>query len=310
MDPNASRNDYAARMHRVLDYIDRRLEQPLDLEQLAGVANFSPDHFHRLFSAWMGETLGDYLRRRRLEIAAIILLSQPHMSILQVALAVGFGSSEAFSRAFRTRFGCTPSLWRREKAGLLPPNSNPDQLKSKIDQVFPAQKHNNDKSINNTQDQQMNVKLVDRAPVNIAYLRHVGPYGESVNRFWQNQVMPWMTTNNLLGRACFGISHDDPSITAPQHCRYDACVEAPKDVALAGGGFLTTIPGGRYAVLEFEGSVAEIGLAWAALMREWLPASGLMLDARPCFEHYPPASCQNKAPGIFSCEICIPVAPR
>ena len=61
------RAEYARRMNRVLDYIDLHLDQPLDLARLAGVANFSPFHFHRVFAAWMGETLGDYARRRRLE---------------------------------------------------------------------------------------------------------------------------------------------------------------------------------------------------------------------------------------------------
>ena len=58
-----SRAEYRSRMHRVLAHIDAHLDEPLDLSSLAGVAHFSPFHFHRLFAAWTGETLGDYLRR-------------------------------------------------------------------------------------------------------------------------------------------------------------------------------------------------------------------------------------------------------
>ncbi len=47
------------------------------------------------------------------------------------------------------------------------------------------------------------------------------------------------------------------------------------------------IPGGKYAALPFEGTGAEIGAAWDALLRDWLPKSGLQLDSRPFFEHYP-----------------------
>ena len=90
-------------------YIDDHLEQPLDLEALAAVAHFSPFHFHRLFRAWTGETLGDYLRRRRVEMAALRLATQPRLGVLQVALAVGFGSGEAFTRAFAQRFGMSPT---------------------------------------------------------------------------------------------------------------------------------------------------------------------------------------------------------
>src|SRR5260370_28714205 len=107
-----SRAEYVARMHRVLEYIDRQLDQSLELETLAKVANFSSFHFHHLFTAWFGETLGDYVRRRRLETAALRLVPQPRLPVLQVSLSVGFGSTEAFARAFKTRFGSTPTAWR------------------------------------------------------------------------------------------------------------------------------------------------------------------------------------------------------
>src|ERR1700682_5272134 len=95
-----SRQEYVARMHRVLEHIDRQLDQQLELDTLARVANFSSFHFHRLFTAWMGETLGDYIRRRRLETSALRLVAQPRLTVTQVALSVGFCSSEAFARAF------------------------------------------------------------------------------------------------------------------------------------------------------------------------------------------------------------------
>ena len=66
-------------MHRVVEHIDKHLDQPLDLGTLAEVAHFSPFHFHRLFAAWMGETLGDYLRRRKIEVAAIP--TEAHFSV-------------------------------------------------------------------------------------------------------------------------------------------------------------------------------------------------------------------------------------
>src|SRR6266852_6048154 len=111
-----SRAEYDGRMHRVLEHIDQQLDQPLDLNTLAEVAHFSSFHFHRLFSAWMGETFGDYLRRRRLEMAAMRLIAQPGVPVLEIALSVGFGSTEAFARAFKTRFGCTATEWRQGQA--------------------------------------------------------------------------------------------------------------------------------------------------------------------------------------------------
>ena len=106
-------------MHAVVDYIDRHLDKKLDLAALADVASFSPFHFHRLFRALMGEALGDYVRRRRLEIAGVRLLAQEGVSVLNIALGVGFGSAEAFTRAFRARFDCSPTEWRKSKRGQM-----------------------------------------------------------------------------------------------------------------------------------------------------------------------------------------------
>ncbi|MFP4469190.1 MAG: AraC family transcriptional regulator [Bacteroidales bacterium] len=63
------RQEYIARINRVMDFVERNLSADLNLETLAGVANFSPFHFHRLFSAMTGETLNHFIRRARLERA-------------------------------------------------------------------------------------------------------------------------------------------------------------------------------------------------------------------------------------------------
>ena len=91
----------------------------------------------------------------------------------------------------------------------------------------------------------MNVKLVDRQPAAVAYLRHVGPYGLGISQFWDETVYPWLQTNNLMGRPLYGISHDDPGITAPEKCRYDAAVEVEPEFVGAGHHLKTTIPGGK-----------------------------------------------------------------
>ncbi|MDD5035285.1 MAG: GyrI-like domain-containing protein [Methylococcaceae bacterium] len=304
-----SRAEYELRMHRVVAYIDQHLDQPLDLRCLAEVAHFSPFHFHRLFSAWMGETLGDYLRRRRIEVAAMRLAAQPRVTVLQTALSVGFGSAEAFTRAFRARFGCSPTSWRTQQAERRLANSNPDQVDRKTDQADELILPEYEVSLQSETETSMNVRLVDRQPATVAYLRHLGPYGKPVSLFWQKTVYPWLLTNNLLDQPRYGIGHDDPNITAPAQCRYDACVEVPQDFVTSGSAFKTSIPGGRYAVLSFQGTVAEIEGAWAALLRDWFPSSGLQLDARPCFEYYKKGSTFDPNTGVFDCEICIPVVP-
>jgi AraC family transcriptional regulator len=119
----STRNEYAARMNRVVDYIQGHLGDPLDLERLAAVACFSPFHFHRLFSAWMGETLQVFVHRLRRERAAQLLVFNRLKSISEIALECGFSSSSAFARAFKGAFGLSASEWRKRK--ICQSNSKP-----------------------------------------------------------------------------------------------------------------------------------------------------------------------------------------
>lgn len=304
------RTEYESRIHRVLAYIDEHLEQPLDLNTLAKVACFSSFHFHRIFSAWMGETLGDYLRRRRVEVAAMRLAAQPRTRVLNIALSVGFGSAEAFTRAFKSRFGCSPTAWREQQYSIRNTDSNSSQMNSKRGQAWQAPFAEHEVSRNPNKETIMKVTLIDRQPATVAYLRHFGPYGESIERFWRETYVPWAMLNKLgADHARYGISHDDPSVTAPEHCRYDACAEVAPDFVAAGAALKTSIPGGQYAALKFSGTVEQVGESWAALLRDWLPSSGLQLDGRPCFEYYPKGAAYDCETGEFECEICIPVIP-
>ncbi len=155
----------------------------------------------------------------------------------------------------------------------------------------------------------MQVQLIDRPPTRIAYRRHIGPYGAPIHAFWIDEVAPWMTTHGLVGRPRYGISHDDPSITAVSQCRYDAAVEVDESFVPGDGAFVTVIPGGRYASMAFHGDSKDISLAWQSLLRDWLAGSGMQLDSRPCFEYYPVDATYDPASGRFSCRIMIAVAP-
>jgi len=288
----------------VVEHIDRHLDDKLDLATLADVAHFSPFHFHRLFHALTGEPLGDYIRRRRLEMAAVRLRSHPDGTVLQIALGVGFGSAESFSRAFRARFGVAPTQWRKSKRGQVLRKDG--KTGGKRGQA--AKAVHRDHRGPRKKESAMNVTLIDRDPVHVAYLRYTGPYGKPVNRFWMETVVPWITTNKLFGRERYGIALDDASVTQPAKCRYDACVVSKPGEILSGNPHFKEIPGGRYAALAFVGDSADIGVAWNALLRDWLPTSGLQLDSRPFFEHYPVDGTYDPKTGHFSCNICVPVA--
>ena len=314
MTDDSRRSEYDARMHRVLEHIDRHLDTPLDLHALADVANFSRFHFHRVFAAWAGETLGDYLRRRRLEIAASRLTAQPKLGVLQVAMSVGFTAPEAFTRAFKSRFGSSPSVWRAE-AARRHRERNPSQVNRNRSQDSASPSWHSDRTPFFTERTMsatvtsLRVSVVTREPTHVAYMRYTGPYGPGIATFWREVVAPWMATQQLFTHTRYGVSLDDPAVTAPAQCRYDACVEVPMDFVPAGGALLATLPGGRYAVLRYEGPLAQISGAWDSLLRDWLPQSGMQLDHRPMFERYGVDQKYDPQTGIIQCDICIPVAP-
>lgn len=312
-----SSSEYARRMNNVLNHIDRNLEMPLDLPELAGVAHFSPFHFHRIFAAWMGETLGDYVRRRRLEVGALRLRHHKKKTVLDVALSVGFASGEAFARAFKIHFGHTPSSWRAGGADqwasqlceLALEYRNLSQASGNPGQEMATDVANNRFSQPTETEIEMDVKLVNLPATRIAYMRHIGPYGESIHQFWKKTFLPWTAAQDLATQPCYGIAHDDPSITPADKCRYDAAVEIPENFVPEGHAMAMTLPGGRYAVAQFEGQVMTIGSAWSDLCRGWLAESGMTFDDRPSFEYYGAESKFDPETGILKCEICIPVRP-
>jgi AraC family transcriptional regulator len=123
--------------------------------------------------------------------------------------------------------------------------------------------------------------------------------------------MRWMETHDLLSDSTvtLGIAYDDPDVTAPERCRYDACVVVPPSFQPDRSVNIMDVPGGKFAVSEFVGTAHEIRGAWEALYRSWLPGSGYEPDDRPCFERYRAnPSVEGKA-RAFRCELCLPVRP-
>ncbi|MNO73605.1 Transposon Tn10 TetD protein [compost metagenome] len=96
------------RMNQALSYIEEHLDCEIDYGEVARLAYCSEYHFTRMFSFLSGITLSEYIRRRRLTLAALELTSN-NAKIIDVALRYGYNSPDAFSRAFQSLHGVTPS---------------------------------------------------------------------------------------------------------------------------------------------------------------------------------------------------------
>jgi AraC family transcriptional regulator len=104
--------DHSECIEDVMRYIRSHIHEPLDRETLARVAGFSIPHFHRVFTAHVGESAISHIRRLRLERSAR-KLRMGAVDITEVALAAGYDSHAAFSKAFKQQFGLSPSEFRQ-----------------------------------------------------------------------------------------------------------------------------------------------------------------------------------------------------
>src|SRR6201991_4653120 len=109
----AALQNYQARMQRVLDHIDRHLDGDLDLETVSGVAAFSKFHFHRQFTATFGLSVHRYVQLARMKRASHQLAYMDTQSVTDIAMDAGYDAPDAFTRAFRQRFGQSPSSFRK-----------------------------------------------------------------------------------------------------------------------------------------------------------------------------------------------------
>jgi AraC-like DNA-binding protein len=109
------RSTTAAGVARVVAFLDAHAGQPVSLEALAQVAGMSRSHLSRSFRAIVGILLRSYIRNLRLERAQRLLLSSPRVPLTQVATDAGYYDLPHFDKAFRKRFGMSPSEFRRRK---------------------------------------------------------------------------------------------------------------------------------------------------------------------------------------------------
>lgn len=105
------------RLNEAMEHIERHLEGDVEVAELARIAVTSEYHLRRLFSALAGIGLAEYIRRRRLTVAGARVLAGKE-TLLDVAVRYGYGSGEAFARAFRAVHGVGPGEARRTGAAL------------------------------------------------------------------------------------------------------------------------------------------------------------------------------------------------
>jgi AraC family transcriptional regulator len=318
------REEYVARINRVIDFIEGHIDEPLTLERLAAVACFSPFHFHRVFRALVGETLNRFTQRVRVEKAARQLTDHPRKSVTAIALDCAFSGSAAFARAFKEVFHVSASAWRAaggsgrrmgggskskigEPVGKIGKDGRPAGGYSGFQDQPPNRRHAMQPGPN------IAVEVKDMPELTLAYVRHIGAYQGNPALFGNliARLMMWAGPRDLCRfpeTKVIAVYHDDPKVTDEDKLRVSVGINVARGTAVEGEIGRMTLAGGAFAVARFEITTDQFERAWDSLYGGWLPASGYQPDDRPCYEvyHNDPGQHPEKKCVV---DICVPVKP-
>ena len=258
----AALQNHHARMQRVLDHIDRHLDEDLDLDVLSSVAAYSKYHFHRQFTATFGLSVHRYIQLARMKRASYRLAYSDAESVTDIAMDAGYDAPDAFARAFRQRLGQSPSSFRKS------PNWVPwfaafgplDKARNKLMQIT------------YTED---DVTIRDVPATPVAIMEHRGDratLGATIERFiaWRKAAGLSPETNPT-----FNIYRSERTPAVPADYSMDLCVGTDQPIQANDQGMKPgLIPGGRCAVLRVVHNTHNLEPAAMFLYRDWLPASG------------------------------------
>ena len=272
---------------KALCYLENNYARPeLDLDDVAASCQVSRFHLTRAFGSATGLSLMRYLRARRLTEAAR-LLAAGAPDILAVALDAGYGSHEAFTRAFRDQFGCTPEAVRAQGdcQGLALVHA------LRLDHRAPAP--------------MCAPRVVERDAFTVAGLcaRYTHETAAGIPALWQ-RFAGHGAPPNRIGTHEYGVCVHADGGAYDYTCGIE--VGGAGSAAGAAGLALLRIPSQRYAVFFHAGHIAAIRMSFRAIFDEWLPASGLRATGGPDFERYDARF--DVATGEGGVEIWIPVA--
>ena len=238
------------RIAAMIEYVRSHVEEGLNIELLAERAGFSPFHFQRVFRLAVGQTIGEYIRTKRLRRAAV-RLRETEIPVTAIALESGYDTPSAFSRAFISSYGCTPTAFR----GSADVHDLGDDMEIRI----------------------------ERMPrLRFLGMRHVGPYSQ-VPKLWK-QFNAHIAARGLQCANALhaGLSYDDPESVELEALRYDACVasNAEPDEALSE----IVVESGRWALYRHTGPYELIGYCFDRLIDKLVFINEVRLRDAPFME--------------------------
>jgi AraC family transcriptional regulator len=270
----------------VLWAIERNLDRPLTLAELADACGVSPFHLAHAFGRATGFSVMHYVRTRRLTEAARALAAGNAPDILSLALDCGYGSHEAFSRAFRAQFGTTPEAVRKtghvENLAMI----EAMKLSEKTDVALPPPRFVSG-------DPMLVVGLVER---------HSFGATQGIPGQWQRFMQHYADIPDKVQPIPLGIS---ANMDDDGNFEYMAAVQVSKASDLPKALQQWRIPAQHYAVFRHDAHVSAIGQTYSAIFNAWLPAHGRRAANGPTIERH--SETFDPRTGLGGVDIWIPL---
>ncbi|MBO1256198.1 effector binding domain-containing protein [Alteromonas sp. 5E99-2] len=265
-----------------IEFIEDNLDKPIPLTTISAHANISHWHFQRIFKALTNETLKSYVRSRRIANSMDSLFDQ-RLSILDVAIASGFESHEAYTRAFKKLFGYSPSEYRQRAAQPL------IIKKARFDHEYLANLNQNltlePRLYVSEEKHLIGVKVevigIESDKTNIA---------EKLPKLWQDFIPRLSEINHKIEGTCYGIINVEENDDGEQRLFYTACTEVSKVVQIPKDMTYSTLPPQQYAEFKHHGltNTEHFNHTISYIYSSWLLRSNMKHTYGPDVETYGP----------------------
>lgn len=297
--------EHKKRIIKAIAYIDSNLDADLSLEKMAGIAMYSPFHFHRIFKLITGETLQNYIIRKKIEKSAFYLAVKKDIELKELYLDLGFSNHSVFSKTFKKYYGISPTTFR---------NSAPEtfhkilQIQSKngqMDTVFSQYICTIENLLNWTK---MNLKIeVKELPeMNLAAVMSLGIANVEPS---YNVLIDWAKKKQLFPREnvkMISVYHDSFKVTPPDKVRIHACMLLDKNLEKQEGVvFSETIDTGKFIVGSGEVTLQDFEQCWVSLFL-WMNEHHYSKRKTFPFEIYH-TNFKEHPEGKMIVDFCIPV---
>ncbi len=268
--------NYCENIQKSLDFIEQHLKDDIDINTVVRQSGYSTTHFYRIFQALIGETVKDYIRKRRLSEAAIDILISDNR-IIDIAFEYCFNSQEVFTRAFAQIFGITPGRYRERTKQVV--------LYEKVNTCKKAQ-------LNLQQAPFIDQIIVLNREFSVVGIKETVQPGSSViQSLWTEFALRKAEIEYALNPCkLLGLCEYMPELTDESQFCYVAGIEVSSLNNIPRGMFSKNIPRSKYAVFTHKGPLSRLKTAYDYIYGAWLPYSGYEVAELDTIEAYDIAS--------------------